>query len=190
MALVENANCFGTKEFRERFHGKFGHAIHRVNDRAARSRQALKASQSRKAITQQDEARNEALRLEAEAELAAFEAQLHAVAAPELHPAATEAQRDALVRAQSGQSMANWPAIIEGFTAKGIPASEIDPRVNVLTFAAWKALGRSVKKGEHGVKVCTFITTTQKDKVTGEVVKTGRMPRNTTVFHISQTKEV
>ena len=39
------------------------------------------------------------------------------------------------------------------FAAKGIPPESILPRVNVLTFWAWKALGRSVRNGEHGVRV-------------------------------------
>jgi antirestriction protein ArdC len=56
----------------------------------------------------------------------------------------------------------------------------------VLTFQAWKALGRVVRRGEHGVKVVTFIPTT--DKATGEV--TGKRPWSSTVFHISQTDQL
>lgn len=36
-------------------------------------------------------------------------------------------QREALTRAVSGQSLANYPAIYSGFAEKGIPASEIKP---------------------------------------------------------------
>jgi antirestriction protein ArdC len=84
--------------------------------------------------------------------------------------------------------MANYPAIIQGFIDKGIAPADIEPRVNVFTFNAWKALGRRVKKGEHGVQVFTFAPTTHKDKETGEVTK-GRRPWRTTVFHVSQTEE-
>ena len=66
---------------------------------------------------------------------------------------------DALDRAKTDQSLSNYPAIYEGFMAKGIPEAEIKPRENVFTFQAWKALGRSVKRGEHGVKVVTFVET-------------------------------
>lgn len=95
--------------------------------------------------------------------------------------------QESLDRAQAGQSFSNYPAIFEGFLAKGIPADQIKPRENVFTFNAWKALGRCVKRGEHGVKVCTFVEGSKEDKETGET-STFRMPRSTTVFHISQTK--
>ena len=95
---------------------------------------------------------------------------------------------DALQRAISGQSLSNFPAIFRGFAAKGIPESEIKPRENVFTFDAWKALGRVVRRGEHGVKIVTFIDTASKetDRDTGER-KVIRRPWTTTVFHVSQT---
>lgn len=71
--------------------------------------------------------------------------------------------------------------------AKGIPESDIKPRENVFTFNAWKALGRHVRKGEHGVAVVTFIECTKEDKETGEK-KAFRRPWATTVFHVSQTE--
>src|SRR2546428_12189701 len=101
----------------------------------------------------------------------------------------TEARQEALSRAVSGQSFSNFPAIFQGFAAKGIPESEIKPRGNVFTFDAWKALGRYVRKGEHGVKVVTFLETLSKeiDPDTGER-KLIRRPWTTTVFHVSQTE--
>jgi hypothetical protein len=72
-----------------------------------------------------------------------------------------ELQQEAFDRATTGQALTNYPAIFAGFTAKGIPEGEIKPRENVFTFHAWKALGRSVKRGEHGVKVVTFVDCTQ-----------------------------
>ena len=100
-------------------------------------------------------------------------------------------QSEALSRATTGQSLANFPAIYEGFLTMGISADDIKPRENVFTFNAWKALGRSVKKGEHGVKVATYIERTNeaRDPSSGEVQSNViRMPRMTTVFHISQTE--
>jgi hypothetical protein len=96
--------------------------------------------------------------------------------------------QDALNRAVSSHSLSNFPAIFRGFAAKGIPESEIKPRENVFTFDAWKALGRVVRRGEHGVKVCTFVERQGKelDQDTGER-KMIRLPWTTTVFHISQT---
>ncbi len=106
-----------------------------------------------------------------------------------LHSSKEEARLEALTRAVSGQTMSNYPAIFQGFIAKGIPESEIHPRENVFTFEAWKALGRYVRKGEHGVKVVTFIETKSKevDQDTGEP-KFIRRPWSTTVFHVSQTE--
>ena len=104
-----------------------------------------------------------------------------------LHSSKEEVRQEALARAVSGQSYSNFPAIFQGFAAKGIPESEIKPRENVFTFDAWKALGRVVCRGEHGVKVLTFIEHTVEDKEIGER-KAVRRPWTTTVFHISQTK--
>ena len=101
-----------------------------------------------------------------------------------------ERQTEALSRALTSQSWSNFPAIIQGFTARGIPEDQILPRENVFTYQAWKALGRQVRKGEHGVKVVTFIKRDKKteDTKTGEVkVQAYSMPRTVSVFHISQT---
>ena len=103
----------------------------------------------------------------------------------------TQSRLESLKRAVHGQSFSNFPAIFRGFEAKGIPESEIKPRENVFTFEAWKALGRVVRRGEHGVKVVTMIETRSKevDPDTGEG-KIIRRPWTTTVFHISQTEPV
>ncbi len=93
------------------------------------------------------------------------------------------AQADALFRAENSNSISNYPAIFEGFEEKGI--TDIQPRVNVFTYHAWKAKGRQVRKGEHGVRVVTWIKGT--DKKTG---KEKIYPKRTTVFHISQTDPI
>lgn len=100
-------------------------------------------------------------------------------------------QVEALSRAVNGLSLGNYPAIFGGFLQKGIPQSEIKPRENVFTYQAWRALGRQVRRGEHGVKVITFVDAKSKetDPDTGER-KTIRRPWTTTVFHISQTDPV
>lgn len=102
---------------------------------------------------------------------------------------ATEVRREALERATNGDSFANVPAIIAGFIDKGIAESEILPRVNVFTFHAWKALGRSVRKGEHGVRVLTWVPVPERlDAVTGKKTPAGRRPKTAVVFHVSQTE--
>jgi hypothetical protein len=100
---------------------------------------------------------------------------------------ATDVTRaEALSRATTGQSFANYPAIIEGFIAKGIPVDDISPRENVFTYQAWKAKGRQVRKGEHGVRIATMVEMTKGD---GEEAERFRRPWFTTVFHYSQTDE-
>jgi hypothetical protein len=101
-----------------------------------------------------------------------------------------EIRAEALARAQGGQSWVNFPAIMAGFTEKGIPEQDILPRENVLTFQAWKALGRHVRRGEHGVRVVTWITTDERrDAQTGELIRqAGRRPWTAVVFHVSQTE--
>ena len=107
-------------------------------------------------------------------------------------------QQEALSRAVSGQTLSNWPAIIAGFTAKGIPEGDIHPRENVFTYNAWRALGRQVRRGEHGVKVTTFIPVRDKespvkahgaDGLDGPRHRTSR-PWTATVFHVSQTDPI
>ena len=97
-------------------------------------------------------------------------------------------QQDALSRATTGATGSNYPAIFAGFLARGLLESEIKPRENVFTFEAWKALGRHVRRGEHGVRVQTWIAIQPKvDEQTGETRPGGRRPKTAVVFHVSQT---
>mgnify|MGYP001616654415 CR=1 FL=1 len=97
---------------------------------------------------------------------------------------------EALARAQNGQATTNYGTIFAELMAKGIPESEIHPRENVFTFHAWKALGRSVKKGEHGVHVVTWVPVAEVRNVdTNEIERpAGKRPKTAVVFHISQTE--
>ncbi len=107
-----------------------------------------------------------------------------------------EIQQEALTRAATGQSLSNWPAIISGFAERGIQEADIRPRENVFTYHAWRALGRQVRRGEHGVKVATFVVV--KGKADTDVTAdtdgkrmTGyRRPWVATVFHVSQTDPI
>src|SRR6059058_3036006 len=110
----------------------------------------------------------------------------------------TAMQQEALSRAALGMSGANYAAIFHGFAAKGIHESDIRPRENVFTYHAWRALGRQVRRGEHGVKVTTFVSIRAKEDKDGiatndvdgtDKPKRGgfRRPWTATVFHVSQT---
>jgi len=109
-----------------------------------------------------------------------------------------EIQAEALSRAVGNQSLTNWPTIFAGFMAKGIPESDIKPRENIFTYHAWRALGRQVRRGEHGVKVMTFTPIKSADdkgnpdeKPNADKLKRrASRPSSATVFHISQTDPI
>jgi hypothetical protein len=100
---------------------------------------------------------------------------------------------EALSSALAERSVMNYEAIFKGFIEKGISAEQIVPRENVFTYNAWRALGRQVRKGEHGVLVVTWITSkgskvkTEGSDGEGEGFK---FPRTVSVFHITQTDPV
>lgn len=101
-----------------------------------------------------------------------------------------EVRTGALSRARGGRSLANDEAVIRGFMARGFQAVDIAPRENVLTYRAWQAVGRQVRKGEHGVRLSTWIPVEKRDAATGEKRPDGIRPKVVTVFHVSQTDKV
>jgi len=100
-----------------------------------------------------------------------------------------QANMESLDRAVNSDSLVNIPAIMEGFSKKGINPADILPRVNVFTYGAWQAKGRQVKRGEHGIQCITWIISDGTDKDTGESYSR-KFPKKTKVFHISQTDPV
>jgi len=80
---------------------------------------------------------------------------------------------ESLNRAKNGDSLANYQAILQGFAE------------NVFTYNAWLALNRQVRKGEHGVKVVTWIPAKDKNSESSFM-----LCRRSTVFHISQTDAI
>ena len=99
-----------------------------------------------------------------------------------------EMQQQALARATGSHVLTNYPAIFRGFVNMGIPEIDIKPRENVFTYHAWRALGRHVRKGEHGVKVISMF-----ERQTDERTKDGepvvrKWFVSATVFHLSQTE--
>ncbi|MCP3050725.1 ssDNA-binding domain-containing protein [Xanthomonas euvesicatoria pv. allii] len=99
---------------------------------------------------------------------------------------ARDVAEQALMNAVGQSSTANYAAIVEGFLQLGIAPEDIRPRENIFTFNAWRALGRVVRRGQHGVRVVTVLPCTKKDAITGIELDVKKV-RRTTVFHISQT---
>ena len=92
----------------------------------------------------------------------------------------------ALARASNPGNLINIQTVFEAAAAAGI--DDAMPGENVLTFNAWKAKGRVVKKGEKALcMLSTFYERNVRDAATGEV-STHKQPGRAAVFHISQTK--
>lgn len=106
----------------------------------------------------------------------------------------TKLSQQALSNATNNASLSNYPAIYAGFMARGLAENDIRPRENVFTYHAWRALGRQVRKGEHGVAITTWIVTEKDDPNLrpGEMSShtPRRRPKTAYVFHVSQTDEV
>ena len=98
----------------------------------------------------------------------------------------SQLQQEALSRATGSQALSNLPTIYGEFIARGIAECEILPRVNVFTFHAWRALGRTVRRGEHGVHITTWVPMSRTSE-SGEKIAIGRRPKSAVVFHVSQT---
>lgn len=98
---------------------------------------------------------------------------------------------ESLQRALRSQALTNLPTIYQEFMARGIAEADILPRENVFTFNAWRALGRTVKRGEHGVRIITWIVTPEKKNDDGSVkYAAGKRPKTAVVFHVSQTESL
>lgn len=117
-------------------------------------------------------------------------------------PSRAVMERTALANALADRSCANYDEIINGFAAMGIAVEDITPRENVFTYHAWRALGRQVRRGAHGVQIVTWIerkSATADGATAGpgegtqpeeQKAKPPRMARNVTVFHVSQTDPI
>lgn len=91
-----------------------------------------------------------------------------------------ETPAEALARIQSRVSKNDFAAIVQ-FAECGIHPNDISPRLNTLTFKAWKALGRRVAKGATGQKICVWVPVEKDGK------EDGVRPITAVLFHISQT---
>lgn len=93
-----------------------------------------------------------------------------------------ETNAELLARIQSGFSK-NDIIVIEAFAAAGVAPDDITPRENVLTYKAWRAVGRQVAKGAKSLRVTVYIP--RKKKKDDE--KESAFPKTVSLFHISQT---
>ena len=99
-----------------------------------------------------------------------------------------ETHRDSLARAENGTVNANYLLIIEEFMARGIPEVDIIPRENVLTYKAWQAKGRQVRRGEKSVRIP--VVGYRGPSKTEEGDEGTYFRKTAFVFHISQTDPI
>ena len=104
---------------------------------------------------------------------------------------AAERWAAALNRAQNGNSIANFATIFAGFMAQGIDENDIEPRVNVFTWGAWKAKGRQPRRDERGNAVIVHTRRPifgERDDGTRGVV--GTAATTARVYHVTQTEPI
>lgn len=97
------------------------------------------------------------------------------------------AAKAAFQKTQSVKVTSNDVAVIQLFADRGIDPETVIPRVTVLTFSAWAAFGRHVKRGEAAIPLPVFEVGSRENKDTGET-ETFRFLKTSHVFHISQTE--
>jgi hypothetical protein len=81
----------------------------------------------------------------------------------------------------------NCEFVVKEFSNRGIPVDEIKPKENVFTFGKWIKRGRSVRRGETGVKIC-WLARMVKETKNGDKTTFRHIYRS--VFHISQTDKI
>ena len=90
--------------------------------------------------------------------------------------------QDALRRAENSRSLGNIGTVYAALAAAGLTGTH---GIDVLTFAAWRAKGRCVRKGEKAL--CFLATIIPTSKQTDDGVQAGKLMRRVAVFHFSQT---
>jgi len=86
----------------------------------------------------------------------------------------------------SGYSSANAAVLSAVAETKGCAC---EPYKQFFTYQRWLAQGFQVQKGEHGIRLTSWIAITKKDADGNEVV-TGRRPKGYTVFCKCQVKAI
>lgn len=97
------------------------------------------------------------------------------------------AAKAAFQKTQSVKVTSNDVAVIQLCADRGIDPETVIPRVTVLTYNAWAAFGRHVKRGETAIPLPVFEIGTRENKETGET-ESFRFLKTSHVFHISQTE--
>jgi len=82
---------------------------------------------------------------------------------------------------EHGISIANATAVAQAMVEKGCGCV---PYVDVFSYRRWQAQGYQVQKGEHGIKVTTWIHYTDKEG------KDQVRPKNVTLFCRHQVKPI
>ena len=88
-------------------------------------------------------------------------------------------------RFEQGESVASTVVLALAAQANGCTCQAY---VDWFTYRRWKAQGFQVQKGQHGIKLTTYIPVYKAED--GEKVKSGVRPKATTVFCRCQVKAI
>jgi hypothetical protein len=61
-------------------------------------------------------------------------------------------------------------------------ACNCEPYEDIFTFNRWSLQGFKINKGEHALKIITYVKFDIKNEKTGEIIKTISKPKSTCVF--------
>ncbi|HEV8670989.1 MAG TPA: ArdC family protein [Candidatus Limnocylindria bacterium] len=105
-----------------------------------------------------------------------------------VHPRGFLTPEDA--RSFDGYSIANAIAVKTALAERGCAC---EPYEDVFTFNRWRAQGRIVRRGEHGIRLTVYITAMRAGEDADGVVdepRAYRMPKTSHVFCRCQTDEL
>ena len=89
----------------------------------------------------------------------------------------------------AGERVSSIVRVSQALAERARPGCTCEPYADVYTFARWRAQGRTVRKGEHGIALPVVIERTYvgNDETGEETERTGRMLRRSYVFCRCQT---
>lgn len=86
----------------------------------------------------------------------------------------------------AGERVSSIVRVTQALAELARPGCTCEPYLDVFTFNRWRAQGRTVRRGEHGIKLPVIVSGQKTDDRTGET-ETFRMRRTSAVFCRCQT---
>lgn len=92
---------------------------------------------------------------------------------------------------QAGERISSIVRVTQALAERARPGCACEPYTDVFTFNRWRAQGRTVRRGEHGIVLPVVIEKSYigKDELGDETERTSRILRRSYVFCRCQTDE-